>query len=434
MRLAGSFCACLALALAACGGGPEAPRSIVLVSIDTLRADHVGAYGYGRATTPFLDRMASEGILFERAFTSAAWTLIAHMTMLTGLYPEQHGVVEGDQSLDPRVPLLAERLRLAGYQTLGLYRPGWVHPRHGFERGFDVFRTHMSVEEAEAHLFEELPRLSSERPTFLFLHLFDVHNDPSTKEPPSVFSAPPPYQDLFLPGAHERLAGETYLSIKKRKLAEDEREALVSLYDDGVRHVDAALERIFARLAAEGRFQDALVIFTSDHGESLAQRENYGHGGPWQEGLHVPLILRLPDRARAGEKVHEVAHLVDVNATVLDYAGLAPDPLLPGRSLLGQLPPERIVLGGNDPIEFAVRWPDKLVRFGKRVGSFDLGADPGELEARESTAAAFEALRSAADLPPATIHRPVPIGPMSEAERAALDALGYGGEAEGTGK
>src|SRR5262245_31033030 len=99
MRLAGILGAFLALALPACGGGPKPPRSIVLVSIDTLRADHVGAYGYGRATTPFLDRMASEGILFERAFTSAAWTLIAHMTMLTGLYPEQHGVVEGDQAL-----------------------------------------------------------------------------------------------------------------------------------------------------------------------------------------------------------------------------------------------------------------------------------------------------------------------------------------------
>src|SRR5262245_40157104 len=149
------------LALAGCDGTPPPPShpSVVLVSIDTLRADHLGLYGYERDTSPFLDRLARESVVFDHAFTSAAWTLIAHMTMLTGLYPEQHGVTTKDRALAMDAPLLAERLARAGYQTIGLYRLGWVHARHGFARGFDVFRNHKSAEEAEEHLFTEMGRL-----------------------------------------------------------------------------------------------------------------------------------------------------------------------------------------------------------------------------------------------------------------------------------
>ncbi|HEX6882523.1 MAG TPA: sulfatase-like hydrolase/transferase [Planctomycetota bacterium] len=201
--------ALLALVAGACGQAEPPRPSVLLVSIDTLRADHVGLYGYERDTTPFLDSLGAEGLVFENAFTPAAWTLVAHMTMLTGLNPKQHGVDRAERALSPDAPLLAERLRAAGYQTLGFYRPGWIHPRHGFERGFDVFQAHQTVEEAEAHLFEELARRSPERPTFTFLHLFDVHNDPSSQEPPAPFSAPPPYQDVFQEGARASRARPT---------------------------------------------------------------------------------------------------------------------------------------------------------------------------------------------------------------------------------
>src|SRR5262245_12779356 len=160
----------VALLLCACGEAPRRP-SIVLVSIDTLRADHLGLYGYTRDTSPFLDEWSRRCMVFERAFTPAAWTLSAHMSMLTGLYPEQHGVLKGTLALAPDVPLLAERLRSAGYRTVGLYQPTWVHPRHGFDRGFEVFRPHASAEEAGAHLFEELGKLPPEQPFFLFVHL-----------------------------------------------------------------------------------------------------------------------------------------------------------------------------------------------------------------------------------------------------------------------
>ena len=430
MRRASGFCG-LALLVSACGPSEPAPPSVILVSIDTLRADHMGLYGYERDTSPFLDRFARESLVFEHAFTPAAWTLVAHMTMLTGLFPKQHGVVEGNLALSSEVPTLAERLRAAGYHTLGLYRLGWIHARHGFDRGFEVFRKHLTAEEAEQHLSEELTRLPH-APFFLFLHLFDVHNDPSTKSPPSVFSAPAPYQDLFLKGARERLKDETYLTLKQKpKLSAEEREALIALYDDGIRHVDAVLERIFAKLESDGRLANTLVIVTADHGESLAQRGKLtGHGGPWQEGVHVPLIVRPPDRARAGERVAGATHLVDVVATVLDCVGLPHDPSLPGHSLLRAPPAERVLAGGDDPVEFYVRWPAKWTRVRERFGAFDLGEDPLELHPRTVTAEEFAAVREALALPPHTLFTPQESAKITDEERADLNAMGYGGDQE----
>jgi arylsulfatase A-like enzyme len=422
--------ALLVALLAGCADDARARPSVLLVSIDTLRADHLGLYGYERETSPFLDRLGAESLVFEHAFTPAAWTLVAHMTMLTGLNPRQHGVAKAELALSGEAPLLAERLQAAGYQTLGFYRPGWIHPRHGFARGFEVFRAHATLDEAEAHLFEELEQRSPAHPTFTFLHLFDVHNDPSGQEPPAPFSAPAPYQDVFLPGARARLAGENYLTLKKKpRLDADEREALVSLYDDGIRHVDAGLERIFARLEAGGWLANTLVIVTSDHGESLAQRGKLtGHGGPYQEGVHVPLIVRLPERARAGTRIAESVHLIDVVQTVLDGTGLGVDPLLPGLSLLGALPSQRVLAGGDDPTEFYVRWPIKATRYSTRMGAVDLAQDPGELRPRPIEAEEFEALRRELGPRGQRAFEPIPAGVISAEEREDLRALGYGGE------
>lgn len=414
----------------ACSEAHPAPR-VILISIDTLRADHLGLYGYARETSPFLDAWAKRALVFEHGFTPAAWTLIAHMTMLTGLYPEQHGVLEGDQALAADAPLLAERFQRAGFATLGLYHPSWVHTRHGFARGFDVFRAHADVKEAGQHLFEELARVPRERPLFLFVHLYDVHGEREDVRPKSVYSAPPPFQELFVPGAAQRFAGETYQDLQHRTVTDPaEREALAALYDEGIRHVDAALGEWFERLEREHWLDDALVIVTSDHGESLAQRGKVGHGGPWQEGLRVPLLVHLPGDARAGERVEAVTHLIDVVPTALAFAGLPADPALPGRSLLGPLARERVLGGANPPIDFVVRWPEKAVRVGERAGSFDLAADPGELHAQPLSEAEFQALRAQLALDPRTFHRPLSIE-LTPEDAAELRALGYGGEMDG---
>lgn len=435
MRLRHSVLALTLAGLAgACGEPAQAPAarpSVILISIDTLRADHLGLYGYERATSPFLDRWAERCVVFERAFSPAAWTLSAHMTMLTGLYPEQHGVLEGDLALAPEVPLLAEHFARAGYRTLGFYQPTWVHPRHGFGRGFEVFRAHDDAEQAGEHLFEELARAPRDQPLFLFAHLFDVHSD--SAERGTLYSAPEPYRELYVPGAAQRLAGVTFLGLKDgNKIEPARRTDMIALYDEGIRHVDAVLERWFARLEADGRLANALVVVTADHGESLGQRGPLGgHGGVHQEGVRVPLLVRLPGDARAGTRVTTSAHLIDLVPTLLEFAGLPKPAGLPGFSLLGELPPERSLGGSHDSFGYVVRWPEKWMRRGNRVRHVHLEQDPGEENGELLAMEAYLTQRATLPLAPETLHAGVPIGDMSAEEVEALRALGYGGELEG---
>lgn len=430
-------CALLSLAVpVACHPGrPRDPRpSVILVSVDTLRADHVGLYGYSRDTTPFLDRWARQGAVFEHAFSPVSWTLPAHMSMLTGLYPVQHGVLEEEVALAPEVPLLAERLQEAGFQTVGLYFPGWVHERHGFARGFDVFRSHLDAEEAADHVEEELARLQPEEPLFLFLHLFDVHSAPFTPGARAVYESPAPFQELFMAGAIERLPDVSMQELweSDRKLLPDERDALIALYDGGIRYVDTKLEAIFAGLARSGWLDGALVIVTADHGEALGLRGRLqGHGGFWQDGLHVPLVLRDPRGALAGLRIREPVSLVDLVPTVLEAVGLRGDPGLGGRSLLGPLPPDRVLTGSRPPREYVVRWPEKIMRgmHGRYIG-VDLERDPGEQHPVFVASERFVELRQVGLPGQATLHFPVAIPSLAPAEQEALRALGYGGESD----
>jgi len=424
----------LALLLAAaCGRAREREQpNVLLISIDTLRADHLGLYGYARDTSPFLDRLAAGATVFERAYSPAPWTLIAHMSMLTGLYPPQHGVIDGELALSPEIPLLAERLAAAGWQTVGLHHPVWVVPRHGFARGFDVYRPHADIAEAERHLHEELARLDQARPTFLFVHLFDVHRGPIVPRTHSIYPAPEPFQELFRPGATQELP---LFMAELDPHDPRQREALTALYDGGIRHVDHELERWFAWPEAEGFLENTLVIVTSDHGENLMERgRSEGHGHFWNEGIQVPLIVRFPDGRGAGERVDELAHLADIVPTVLEVCGLAAQGELGGRSLAQPLPAERTILGltegVDEPRAYVMRGTRKIAR-GMAGGylASDLGLDPHEKAGvrlpdgtlfDEWWRAAFDTARA---FPPA-----VPIvEELSVEQRAELEDLGYGG-------
>jgi arylsulfatase A-like enzyme len=433
--------ALVVLALAACGEGepdpaakaPPARPSIVLVSLDTLRADHMGLYGYARDTTPALDRLGRESQVFERALSPAAWTLIAHMTMLTGLYPNQHGVVAGEWALSQRTPLLAERLRAAGYQTIGLYFEGWIHARHGFDRGFDVFRAHRDLRAAETHLAEELAKVDPARPVFLFLHLFDIHCGPLTKAPGPVYDCPPPYDRMFLPDAPERIPRIEEGRIWKVPGLLDARalEGLVALYDGGIRYVDDRLGQWIEGWKSTGFLANALLVVTADHGEALGQRDGRidDHGGGYQEGLHVPLIVRWPDGRHAGGRVRSPVHLVDVMPTVLELAGLARDPALPGVSLAAP-PAERELYAYSPPsYEILWQWPQKYIHLesAQRLVAVDLDRDPTEVIGGPLTAEDFEARRAAflrALVPGA---EPEPVAPAELETLRKLEDLGYAG-------
>jgi arylsulfatase A-like enzyme len=424
----------LGLLLAACGASePAVSPSVILVSLDTLRADHLGLYGYARDTSPGLDRLAAESLVFEHAFTTAAWTLPAHMSMLTGLHNPQHGVVERHAALSPETPLLAERLRAQGYRTIGLYNVSPIRPEHGFGRGFDVFRSHTSAAEAERHLEEELARLDPERPFFLFLHLFDVHNGPLGDQPGPIYDCPPPYDEKFLPGAKERLPKlpERVVFERGLVLGAEEQAALEALYDGGIRYVDDELSAWMEEWRARGLLAHALLVVTADHGESLGQHGAvHGHGGPYQEGLRVPLLLRHPGGLRAGEREATPVQLTDLVPTILAFVGLPPDPRLPGVSLLGALPARRELLASEPgKYESIVDWPVKWTHVlgeAERWFRHDLAADPGEAVELSLSPAEFQAKQ--ADIrrrTPARFPRPVRVEWSGE-ELERMRGLGYG--------
>ncbi|QDU68329.1 sulfatase [Engelhardtia mirabilis] len=383
--------ACALVLVSACAGGEppngpraQAPPSILLISIDTLRADRVGCYGYGRDTTPFLDRLAQDSILYEHVQSPAPYTLISHMTMLTGLHPRQHGVLREGLALAPTFPTLAERLHERGYQTAALFFPGWIDDRFGFDRGFDLFEAHSDAEHAGEHFDEWLDQVDPERPYFLFLHLFDVHSGPLNGGTAPLYDSPAPFDRLFLADAPERLAGLDRRDIWTTPglLDQAQIEAVGAMYDGGIRYVDSKLEAWLGQLDGRGLLEETLVVVTSDHGESLALRDGQmsGHGGVFQDGLHVPLLLRLPGGERGGTRVTDTAGLVDLAPTILAAVGLDFDEGLPGRSLLeAESGAASVYNAQHAGLDVLVQWPWKLVVADEADAAFNLDLDPGEV-------------------------------------------------------
>ncbi len=433
----------VALAASACGqpaGGDAAPPSILLISVDTLRADHLGLYGYERDTSPYLDRLAAESLVFDRAYTTAAWTLVAHMSMLTGLEGHEHGVMGPERALSPAVPTVAERLRAAGYRTLGFYsaRCRWIEPRYGFDRGFDVYKGYRTPEEARAAAGEALAASGPDRPLFLFLHIFDVHTPEFTLDLRGFYDPPAPYDTAFQEDARERLAHVDCRSVwdgKGEQLKKRELAAMTALYDGGVRYADAQLETWIEGWRESGLLDRSLLIVTADHGEALGQRGWLkGHGGMYEEGLRIPLLARFPDAFRAGEREAGLVSVVDFAPTFLELAGLPVEPWRAGRSLRLEPPPDRVVRAINALV--GESW--KLHQAGNIRNTYHLGRDPRELEplpddAKETRKAIhelkglYEAAVAARPPPPG---KAVAIEELDTAAQEALRALGYAGEVD----
>jgi arylsulfatase len=436
-----SLGALLALALASCDAPLDSRPPVLLVSLDACRADHMSLYGYERPTTPYLERLAEESLVVDRAHCTAPWTLTSHMTMFTGLYPTQHGVNE-TSALSPEVPTLAERLRERGYDTLGFYRaPGWIDSRYGFDRGFRVFEPHTDGEEALDHVRGEIGRRHRRTPFFLFLHLFDTHCGDLDRSASEIYLAPEPYSDMFLPGARDRLRGlrADDVWVGKAPLDTHQREAIVALYDGSIRYVDSLLESLVEEWRADGILDRAFLVVTADHGEGLGQRSGKleGHGEMYQEGLRVPLLIRSPG-GRGHRLPTPVSH-VDLVPTILDLLGLPVDPWLPGYSLKQGRPPTAPLLAERSQVYAILRMPWKLIASTRTRGAsiFNLQKDPEELDPLPSKPKSkrYERLRERlenlrADLlrrRPGPEKPAVPIETMSEEERDQIRALGYGG-------
>jgi arylsulfatase A-like enzyme len=317
---------------------------IVFVSIDSLRFDHLGCYGYARETSPTIDKMAAEGAKFTQAVSTTSWTLPSHAAMFTGLYDTSHGVISTRTHLGENFVTLAEALKDAGYQTAGFYGGPYLHPTFGLDQGFDTYRSCMSrvpqtpdstsakkiSEETNArvksaHVDVTGPRTTAEvgrwlehidgTPFFLFLHLWDVHYD---------YIPPARYIKIFDPDYRGTITGQVLdndLTLSPDMPARD-LQHLIALYDSEIRFTDDTLRNIFDLLDQRGRFAETLIVITADHGEEFFDHGGLGHGKTlFDEMIRVPLILRWPGQIPAGLEIEDQVRLVDLMPTLLALAG-----------------------------------------------------------------------------------------------------------------
>jgi arylsulfatase A-like enzyme len=361
------------------GGPAVAGRpNLVVILIDTLRADHLGIYGYDRPTSPRIDAFAREGVRFERAVAQAPWTKPSIASLFTGRYVHRHGVIRSLDALDPSLPTLASVLADAGYRTAAFSANPWITPEFRFDRGFGEFESGRAMGPQLTNLYRTVRRIESllkqagapvpighwvfrwagrenasntardeaqtrsvvewlgtaegEAPFFLYVHMIGPH-DPY--DPPEAFArvfARSPSEAPRLPPARVQTVFE-----KAEAMDAESKTRLIDQYDAAIAHADSLVGRILDELDNRGLAETTAVIVTSDHGEEFYEHGNWRHGNQlYDEVVRVPLLIRGPGAGR-GEVRRDPAMLIDVLPTALALVGVTPPSSLgeiEGRALL----------------------------------------------------------------------------------------------------
>jgi len=455
----------LAILVLGCTEASTPFPNVVIVTLESLRTDVVGAYGGSSvgqpevSVTPALDALADTATLYENAHSVTSWTLAAHASLFTGLYPAAHQTEGPHDRLDGSYPTLAETLEDRGFATAGVVSGPYLRRLHGLSQGFEAwFDDIASPVDPLAHDDVTNPQMlraleawldtrDAARPFLLFAYFWDPHFD---------FQPPPPYDAMFVDEQMEAMdasAFDTNPAIHPYMAAERLR-WIRAQYEGEVRWTDEHLGRLFAALRERGLWDDTLVIVTADHGEEFFEHGEKGHKKNLHvETVHVPLLVKYPGQ-RAGRKDDRLASLVDVLPTVLDVAGIEADFPVQGRSLRAPLAPDRAIFfdllatrytrrATGDVAERVQRWraaqhaEHKLIQRGEweavvEEQLYALENDPGEREDR--AAASVERLSGLRDR--LDRHRaesagiaagyqrggPAELGPE---ERDRLRALGY---------
>ena len=393
-----------ALLTSAVTAGEEKPAlahpDILFVLVDSIRASHLGCYGYERDTTPNIDRFAkAECVRFETVIPGGSWTVPAVMTLFTSLPADEHRRVLPNLPHDEKAVTLAETLRGAGYATVGITANGMVSHRFGYGKGFDHWDDYSATLPPEAGMMKaasgyakgmaltkmglnRLKRRDPAKPLFLFLFYMDPHWD---------FYPPLPYDRMFDSTGKGPIRNAW--AMKADKVTPEIRRRTLDAYDGEIAYCDNAISNLLASVAAMPRWNDTVVVIAGDHGESFWERGFSGHGNYlYDQELKVPLMIRVPKNRglKPGSVVKGQVGGIDLAPTLLDLAGVPVPPSWKGRSLVSAM--ERGVSDGR-PVVTETRVRDNLwqraVRtdrwkviaiddFTKPVEAYDLVADPGE--------------------------------------------------------
>lgn len=453
----------------ACGSGePAEPavhdlRHVILISLDTLRADACSLYGYEKPTTPVLDRFAADrGVVFENHMVNSNNTLTSHATMLTGLLMMVHGAEDRGRertALAPELVTVAERFRDGGFRTAAFTtHPVWLSANFGFDQGFEHFETDWTDAPDLNERF--LTWVDGEKPRriFAFLHYYDAHSEGQGELP---YAAPDSFLSRFAPDRPADFRTEEpnprgrpvsasklldLYNAEGRDFPAEHVEWLRGCYDAGVAKLDEDLGELFAQLDERGILDESLIIVTSDHGEEFEDHGGTLHSSFYDEIMHVPLVIAPPTGTeRPRKRVDDASRCVDLAATMLELAGLEPLDPTQGRSLGPVLRGESLDFAGTFFGRGVLRDRDteslfKVVPAKEDSLFFDLDADPGELrnlmesnefkrDSAKRLALASKAVKDArreCDLLRAKIDATAGSGPaLNPRQLQELEALGY---------
>jgi arylsulfatase A-like enzyme len=441
---------------ASTAGGAKGPN-VVLIIVDTLRADHIGAYGAKNVSTPAMDALAQDGIVFERAFAQSSWTRPSISSIVTGLYPGSHSVMHKTDLLPAEVVTVAESMREAGYRTSGFVTNINVAPSFNFQQGFDEYRylapdfffgatdsgsklalysvlrlvreRFLSKEKWVAHYYQDadtvnataLPWIDSYRGdrSFVLVHYMDPHD---------------PYFEI-------PYNGKAIARVDTPNPAPERAEELRKLYATNIEYFDSFLAKVIAQLEARGLYDDALIVLTADHGEEFHEHGGWWHGTTlYDEQIHVPLIVKLPGNRNAGARESALARSVDIAPTMLTISGAGVPAAVQGRNLFGTAPAPTAIYAEEDHegnVLEAIRtaeWKLILANPGNprglaEVELYDLVADPGERKnlADAEPARVTELKKNLETLRAASRASAVSgvSGAIDDADMERLKALGY---------
>ncbi len=450
------------LALPLCGmsafAAPRARPNVVVIMVDTLRADHLGCYGFKGNISPVIDKFAKESVMFERCSSAASWTMPSVVSFLTGLYPERHGVIHAALSddgrdpkhlefLSPNIKTMAEIFSANGYRTVGIVANPWLKPESTMGRGYDEYRfiDRETMLESTTDWLKVDSVTVSTAPLFLYVHILDVHGHYQFSEDDFAQMASivkdGPDRPLTAMEKKEQISWYMKETFRDHPERADTVMNWRAAYAGGVKRFDRHVVSLFDALKTSGLMDSSIVIFTSDHGEGLFERGWLEHGKTVNiEEIQVPLLIRMPGGKQAGRHVRPWVDLVDVLPTLADLCslqtggaqmqGISLAPAMNGTPL-----PERAVFSSTNMRESvqisAIRGNLQLLSFGQRpLKLFDLAADRQEkTDLFPSLPKKAETLRADMDAyvkkPSAPKKKQEEKAPMSDEMREQLRSLGY---------